>query len=84
MIFAVLSPFFKSSTEVEGFAETMSDQEYSIVLHKAKELLELDLNDMSLGEQFLVESQLHFLHQALQLYTDRVIWEEKSEEEEDE
>jgi hypothetical protein len=73
MIFAVLSPFFKSSVEVEGFVETMGEEEYSAVLTKAKELLALELNDMSRGEQFLVESQLHFLHQALQSYTDRVM-----------
>ncbi len=71
MIFAVLSPFFKSSSEVEGFADLMGEDEYSIVLRKAKELLELDLDDMSRAEQFMVESQLHFLHQALQNYTER-------------
>jgi hypothetical protein len=73
MIFAVLSPFFKSSVEVEGFVETMGEEEYAAVLAKAKELLALELNDMSRGEQFLVEAQLHFLHQALQSYTDRVM-----------
>lgn len=73
MIFAVLRPFFKSSAEVEGFVETMDEEQYTAVLAKAKELLALELNDMSRGEQFLVESQLHFLHQALQSYTDRAI-----------
>lgn len=73
MIFAVLRPFFKSSNEVEGFVETMGEEEYALVLSKAKELLALDMGDMSRAEQFLVESQLHFLHEALQGYTDRVM-----------
>jgi hypothetical protein len=73
MIYAVLSPFFKSGPEVQGFADVMGEEEYTMVLTKAKELLALDLNDMSRAEQFMVESQLHFLHDALQLYNDRVM-----------
>ena len=75
MIYAVLSPFFVSEIVASSFAQTIDEEGYARVRAKAKELLKLNLDDMSRGEQFLVESQLHFLHRALREYTDRVIGE---------
>jgi hypothetical protein len=73
MVFAVLTPFFKSNAEVEGYADWMSEADYDALCLKAQEYLALDINEMSRGEQFLVESQLHFLHHAMMLYNVRTM-----------